>query len=380
MVEAWQNPYAPGMASVPPALTGRDEWLARFDGFLKGLRGGYPQEHLCFSAPRGMGKTVLLERFGEMAGATGIPARRVEATTDPTFPAVLGAALGEMGSELASRGPRLRRLRDAIEEVTLTIGASPLSAEIRGRPAPLDHSLGQLMTSLGELAADRKRGAVILLDEVQAAAPAVIQAIARGLQACAAARWPVLLAAGGLPSAPEHIRRAVTYGERFRFAELDLLNAVAVRVALEAPARELGVSYEAGALDALVADSQGYPYLVQLLGRRAWEAAEGGPLITTAHAAIAAPAALSELAANVFTGRWTRITATERSYVQAMAALGDGPARSADVAAALGRTTQHLSRIRDNLISKGLIAPAGTGYLVFTLPHFARYVRDRGTA
>src|SRR5205085_6856278 len=131
-----------------------------------------------------------------------------------------------------------------------------------------------------------------------------------------------------------------------RFAELGALNPVAVRVALEAPARALGVGFEPVALDQLVAVSQGYPYLVQLLGRRAWEAAEGGPVISAAHVAVAIPAALSELGSSVFVGRWTRITAAERAYVEAMASLGDGTVESAAVARTLGRTTQSLSRTR----------------------------------
>jgi hypothetical protein len=148
-------------------------------------------------------------------------------------------------------------------------------------------------------------------------------------------------------------------------------------VALEQPAADLGVSYEAAALDALVAASQGYPYLVQLLGHRSWEAARGGPVITAANASISIPAALSELAASVFDGRFTRLTPAERVYVEALAALGDGPFSGAEVARSLGRTGQSLSRTRQNLIDKGLVAPVGSRDLVFTLPHFAAYVRAR---
>jgi hypothetical protein len=119
---------------------------------------------------------------------------------------------------------------------------------------------------------------------------------------------------------------------------------------------------------------------VQLLGHRSWEAARGGPVITAAHAAISIPAALSELAASVFDGRFTRLTPAERTYVEALAALGDGPVSGADVARSLGRTGQSLSRTRQNLIDKGLIAPVGSRELVFTLPHFAAYVRARETS
>ncbi|MGH8999222.1 MAG: AAA family ATPase [Acidimicrobiia bacterium] len=377
MAEAWQNPYAPGTATAPPVLTGRDDWLGRFDDYFRGLVSGRPIQHVCFWGPRGMGKTVLLERLGQMGRERGVAARRVEATADATFADALARELGALGGDLASRGPAWRRLRAAVDDVTLTLGGGPVKAEIRARPTPLDQVLAELLVRLGELARDRKGGALLLLDEIQAIDPAHLRAVARGLQSCAAAALPVLMVAGGLPQAPEHIRRAVTYGERYRYAELGPLNPVAVRVALEEPAAALGVTFEPAALDGLVAASQGYPYLVQLLGHRCWEAARGGPVITGTHARVAVPAALSELAGSVFDGRFTRITPTERAYVEALAALGDGPVAGGDVAAALGRTPQSLSRTRQSLIDKGLIAPVGSRQLVFTLPHFASYVRSR---
>lgn len=68
----------------------------------------------------------------------------------------------------------------------------------------------------------------------------------------------------------------------------------------------------------------------------------------------------------------------ERAYTVAMASLGDGPVAAGEIAAAMGRTAQSVSRLRHNLIAKGLIAPVGTRELIFTLPHLAAYVRDRG--
>jgi hypothetical protein len=363
---------------MPPLLTGRDDWLGRFHDHFQGLVTGHPVQHVCFWGPRGMGKTVLLERLGEMARERSVVARRVEATGDSTFAGVLADQLGALGADLVSRGAALRRIRAAVDQVTVTVGGGPLKAEIRARrPVPVDQALDELFVALGELARDRKHGVMVLLDEVQAIDPVHLRAVARGLQSCAASRLPVLMVAGGLPHAPEHIRRAVTYGERYRYAELGPLNPVATRVALEQPAADLGVSFDPAALDSLVAASQGYPYLVQLLGHRSWEAARGGPVIASAHTAVSIPAALSELAASVLDGRFTRLTPAERTYVAALAALGDGPVSGADVARSMGRSGQSLSRTRQNLIAKGLIAPVGSRDLVFTLPHFAAYVRAR---
>lgn len=379
MALSWENPYAPGTASVPPVLTGRDEWLARFADYFTGLVSGNPIQHTCFWGPRGMGKTVLLERLGDMGRERGVAARRVEATGDATFAGALARGLGAMGADLAKRGPSLRRVRDAVDEITVSVGGGPLKAEFKSvRPAAQEAAIAELLVALGDLAGERKRAVLLLVDEVQDVDEPSLRAIARGLQACAAARLPVLMVGGGLPDAPEHIRTAVTYGERYRFAELGPLNSIATRVALQQPAEQLGVRFEPAALSALVDASQGYPYLVQLLGHRVWEAAHGSDVITGAHAEVAVPAALGELAASVFDGRFTRITPAERAYAIAMASLGDGPVHAGEIATAMGRTAQSLSRLRQNLIAKGLIAPVGTRELIFTLPHLAAYVRERG--
>ncbi|MGQ0625157.1 MAG: ATP-binding protein [Sporichthyaceae bacterium] len=379
MLESWQNPYAPGTASVPPILTGRDEWLSRFDGYFTGLLAGNPIQHTCFWGPRGMGKTVLLERLGEMGRERRIVARRIEATGDETFAGVFARMLGAMGADLASRGLGLRRVRDAVDEVTVTLGGGPVRAELRSSGSRAAGSaVSELLTSLGVLARERKRAVLLLLDEVQDVQAGDLRAIARGLQACSAGQLPVLMLAGGLPDAPEHIRTAVTYGERYRFAELGPLNAVATRVALDQPAQRLGVRFEAAALDYLVDAAQGYPYLIQLLGHRTWEAAHGTQLITQEHARVGVPVALDELAASVFEGRFARITPTERAYVMAMASLGDGAVHAGEIATALGRSAQSVSRTRHSLIAKGLIAAVGTRELAFTLPHLAAYARKRG--
>ena len=60
-----------------------------------------------------------------------------------------------------------------------------------------------------------------------------------------------------------------------------------------------------------------------------------------------------------------------------MAALGDAPVRRAAIATELGVTTQDLSVARAKLIDKGIIETAGHGVLMFTLPGFAQYVRER---
>lgn len=51
---------------------------------------------------------------------------------------------------------------------------------------------------------------------------------------------------------------------------------------------------------------------------------------------------------------------------------------SADVAANLGKKPQSLSPARDSLLKKGLVYSGERGRIAFTVPHFGRYLRERG--
>ena len=58
-----------------------------------------------------------------------------------------------------------------------------------------------------------------------------------------------------------------------------------------------------------------------------------------------------------------------------LAGLGDGAARSADVAASQGRTTNAAGPVRDSLIRKGVLYSPGLGVLDFTVPLFGDFMR-----
>ena len=110
--------------------------------------------------------------------------------------------------------------------------------------------------------------------------------------------------------------------------------------------------------------------------------------VPTADVAVAAPEAEAELAVGFFGSRYERATPGEREYLRAMAdaavELHDddvdevGSVPTADVAAILGKKPQSLSPARDALLKKGLIYSGERGRIAFTVPHFGRYLRERG--
>jgi hypothetical protein len=102
MAERWVNPYAPGAASMPPALTGRDELIAEFDGYLRAAEVELPARYLIVDGQRGMGKTVLLNALRTEARSRGWVAQRIEATGDTPF-------LASLAQEAGVRATPLRR-------------------------------------------------------------------------------------------------------------------------------------------------------------------------------------------------------------------------------------------------------------------------------
>jgi hypothetical protein len=153
--------------------------------------------------------------------------------------------------------------------------------------------------------------------------------------------------------------------------------------ALILPAREEEVEYHDAAVERILELSEGYPYFLQECGRHVWQVASESP-IRAADVERAHPLVQADLDEGFFTVRFERATDAERRYMAAMAALGDGPQQSGQVAKQLGYTdTGKTSVTRSNLIDKGLIHSPEYGLVDFTGPHFADFMRrnfplDRG--
>ena len=85
--------------------------------------------------------------------------------------------------------------------------------------------------------------------------------------------------------------------------------------------------------------------------------------------------ALRRLDEGFFKVRIDRLTPKEKEYVIAMARLGDGPYRSADVADVLGEKLTTLGPRRAQIIAKGMIFSPAHGDIAFTVPMFDEYLK-----
>ncbi len=143
---------------------------------------------------------------------------------------------------------------------------------------------------------------------------------------------PVTLVGAGLPQVRGRIGKAKSYAERlFDFPEIAALSPTDARWAMQKPAQAEGVTFTDSALDAIVSQTQGYPYFLQEWGKHVWNAADSSP-ITASVVDDAAKLAIASLDQSFFRVRFDRLTPSERRYLRAMADLGPGPHRSGVIA------------------------------------------------
>ncbi len=163
---------------------------------------------------------------------------------------------------------------------------------------------------------------------------------------------------------------AKSYAERlFDFPPIGPLEEEAAKLAIRLPIKDEKETITDEALNIIYVHTEGYPYFLQEWGYQAWNRAAASP-IDAADIHQATIAALQRLDAGFFWIRFERLTPKEREYVLAMASLGKGPYRSADIAAVLGENSQKLGPRRAKIINKGMIYSPAHGDIDFTVPLF----------
>lgn len=332
---------------------------------------------------RGVGKTVLLNRFSEMAERNGFTFAFIEATEAGSFPTILAVRLRKILLEL-DRGGVSRQVVRALRVLKSFTLHLPDGTSIQLDPEPLigeadsgrlDEDLTDLFVALGEAAADRSRGVLIAVDEVQYLSEEELSALIVAIHRSTQLNVPLVLVGAGLPQLPGLAGEARSYSERlFEFPEIGSLNEADARSALAIPARESDVSFAEEALEELVRASQGYPYFLQEWGYHVWNHALASP-IPAGDVYAVRPLVLAALDRDFFRVRLDRLTPKERGYLRAMAELGAGPHRSGDIATKLGVRVESVGPRRSGLIRKGMIYSPAHGDTAFTVPLFDEFLR-----
>lgn len=384
-MDPYRNPFAPGAGSRPPELAGRNAILEAARVSCGRAIKGRSARSIMLLGLRGTGKTVLLNEIGKIAQEEGLLVSKVEAPEGESLARLLYPEMRkvmrslsnvEAAKQIATRG--LKGLRGfasifKIEIAGVEIGVEPEPG--LGDSGDLQYDLPDLFEVIGQAARAACKGWILLIDEVQYLSEADLSALIVSIHKMAQEGLPVLLVGAGLPQVARLAGEAKSYAERlFLYPGVGALDPASAAQAVEKPIEDEDALIAPAALSAIVERTQGYPFFLQEWASVAWNNAQG-PEITFDDVDYAYAETLASLDEGFFRVRIDRLTKAEIQFVKTMSGLGDGPYAMADIARAMERSLSSLGPTRASIIAKGMIYSTDHGYLDFTVPLFAEFMR-----
>lgn len=381
------NPYTPNAGASPEILAGRDSQIGDFQTLLKRLARGRSEQSMIITGLRGVGKTVLLNRFLEIATEEKWEVIEFEASKydDSHFRRTMFSQLKAALLRLSPRAKwseRAQRAAEVLSSFGVSVdhqGAWSVSWDVPAAEGLADHGdlgmdLTDVFVSLGEAAQERSRGLVLLIDEVQFLRASQLEALIQAIHKTVQRKLPITFVGAGLPQIAELAGDAKSYAERlFRFPKIDSLQGDDARKALTEPAAREGAVFDDDAVDLAMDVTRGYPYFIQELGYQVWN-------VATAHrvhrddVVLAQDAYEAKLDSSFFRVRLDRSSPLQTAYMRAMAELGPEAQKASEVARIMGRDSTQLGPTRAELIEMGLLYTPEHGYAAFTVPDFDRFM------
>lgn len=381
-----RNPYSPGAGTPPPALVGRDALIESFGVTVQRALRLRPGQSLMPIGLRGVGKTVLLNRFNDKAQELGAHAVMIEAPEDGELRQLLAKEARRVLLQLDRLGALSQKVKRALrifKSFSLKLAADgSFSAGVDVDPEVgaadsgiLADDVTDLFVALGEATKDRGTVLVIAIDELQYLSEEELGALIMAVHRTTQLQLPLVLVGAGLPQLPGLAGNAKSYAERlFTFPEIGPLAPPEAQLAVTNPAEAAGVTIEPAAANSIVEHTRGYPYFLQEWAYEAWNVATGTQ-IRAADVEHAGPRVTAKLDTNFFRVRFDRLTPSERQYLRAMAELGPGPHRSGEIALKYGAKVETVGPMRSALIKKGMIYSPAHGDTAFTVPLFDEFLK-----
>lgn len=386
-MDPYANPFAPGAGSRPPELAGRDEVLqAAKISCVRAIK-GRPARSIMLLGLRGTGKTVLLSEIGRIAEAEGLLVSKIEAPEENNLANLLYPEMRKISRSLSSieaakhfATRALGGLRNfasvfKIEVASVTVGVDPEPEPGLAESGDIQHDLPDLFGQIGRAAQAAGKGWVLLIDEVQYLSEKDLSGLIVALHRMSQDSLPIVFVGAGLPQVARLAGDAKSYAERlFSYPAVGALNKDAASKAIEKPIIDQEASISPEAVSTIFDMTKGYPFFLQELASFSWNNAQGTEIekgdVETSYAET-----IKSLDEGFFRVRLDRLTKSEVNFVKSMALLGDGPYQVSDIAKEMRRTQKSIGPVRASIIFKGMIYSTDHGYLDFTVPLFADFIR-----
>lgn len=359
-----KNPFTPTFGSVPPFMAGREQILRDIESAFDNGPGD-PNLSTIFTGARGTGKTALLTYLSQAALEHGWISANVSA-----MPGMLEDIIeraGEAASEFITQqnGARLK---------SITVGALGLDWEYK------DAEIGNWRSRMNALLKQLEKydiGLLITIDEVNVNSDEMLQLASVYQHFVREGRKTALLMAG-LPYKVSALLRddSVSFLRRSQQHQLGRIPDFEIADALVKTIEGAGKIIESEALERAVDSIDGFPFMMQLVGYRIWNAAGEAATITKANVDAGSKLARLEMRDRILETTYRELSEGDLRFLVAML---DDPAESrvSDVAKRMGVSSNYASQYKRRLLDQGVIGERGRGVVAFDIPAFREFLGEK---
>jgi nucleoside-triphosphatase THEP1 len=354
------NPFYPQFGKRPDHFIGRDYLIRDFLDSLE--EPNDPHRVTVISGIRGSGKTALLSGVRE-----ALPKKRFAVADVTAGASLLQSILDQLQLE---SGGKKRSLSG------VDLGAFGFSMGVSTSRESEQHGFRYYLTLLIGALSKEGRGTVFIIDELHNDESEMREFVTT-YQHLVREGANVALLMAGLPQAVNSVLndKVLTFLHRSHRIFLNNVDLLLVENLYESVFKEGNRPADAAVPLLAAQASQGFPYLIQLIGYYLWKSEVD--TITPDSVAQALVNSKAELFQNVHALMVRELSAVDREFLMAMADNEDDSVAMAKVISSLGVTSGYASRYRQRLLEAGVIDATAHGYVAFAPPYLKEYLRRK---
>ena len=359
------NVFSPTFGFRPEYIVGRDKEISDFMESIASAP-GHPNRATFFIGQRGMGKTVLLLELAERSRKAGFIVVRVVASE---------TMLDEIIEGIQINGGRYADERkNPVKSVSA--GAFGFSAGLTfTEEVRKNYGFSTKLSLLCEMLTKHKKGVLFLIDEIYAST-AEMRAFATTYQHLVGDGMNIAVAMAGLPNAISSVLndKILTFLNRAYKVDLKPLQIADVSACYAKALRDLEIEFDAETLDSAALATDGYPYLLQLIGYYMLKFLDGENKLTATTVDLAVSNSKRALASDVILPCLNPLSAEDKRFLKAMA-VDNEESKVTDISERLQVGKSHTQTYRKRLIEAGLVHSPSRGILEFSIPYLRQYLR-----
>ena len=387
MTDTTKNPYRPGVGTPPTYLAGRDKSIHRFRALLRGA----PElpANMRMTGLRGVGKTVLLNKFADIAREDSWLAAITELQPGHNSETKLKQLLVKLLEDARTRISLAEKIKSSVGTAVKNSGALSLTwNDITLSYDPSESDDADLIENLfntTKLATEKGfDGFIILLDESQVIKDDTssngehpLSMLIANISTLQRNNVPIGLVLCGLPTLTSNLLKARSYTERmFRGEQISSLSTEEATDAFKNPLNEMPIVADDDLVAEVIEEVEGYPYFIQLWGAELWDAAQiaGTNKLSVSLLAAIRSDIYSRLDLDFYEPRVQTLTPAEQDVLFTTVDCPYPPLVVSDLSSISDKTPKNINVLLGRLNEAGVIYRLRKGQYEYTAPKFREYL------